>query len=108
MIKRNSVVFDKNDNTAHWTPYGRVITIKDGKALVVNVLRELDWYDLDALEEVHYTGRWDKRYLKSYWTLEDRTNEEDHVFYIWHRMSTLRQLKQKAQYYHPEIFKKKH
>lgn len=109
MIKRNSIVTTKSDREsgAPWIPYARVVQIDKNKALIISGMRDYEWIALDDLEEVcDYKGRWDKRYLKSYWTLEDRTNEDDHIFYVWLPMPTLRKLKQRARHYHPEVFRK--
>lgn len=109
MIKRNSVVSDERDKNATWTPYGRVVTIKDGSALVAFVTRDLEWIPLDALKEHDYKGRWDRKYLKSYFKRpfdDENDDEENYVYHVWHAMPTLRNLKQLCAYYHPEAWKK--
>lgn len=105
MIKRNSVVTDERDPYSGWTPFGRVVTIKNGLALVIFVTRDYDWIPVEKLKEYDYKGRWHKYYLKSYWDLEDRSKEEDHIYWVWYNMSSLRKLKQRASFYYPEIWK---
>lgn len=108
MIKRNSVVTHEKVGSGFWSPYGRVITIRNQQALVVNCLRELEWFPLVELEEHDYDGKWDKKYLPEYWEtgLSDQENEK-YVYYVWRAFPTLRKLKQMASIYHPEIWKKR-
>lgn len=109
MIKRNSVVSDESDhNGSGWTPFGRVVTIKDGSAFVVFCTKDSYWVPLDKLKEHDYKGRWDRCFMKSYWGRyhEDLTDDEDHVYYIWRAMPSLRRLKQMISFYDTTVWKK--
>lgn len=109
MIKRNSIVSDERENRGGWTPFGRVVKIKSGMAFVIFCTRDSAWIPIDKLKVHDYKGRWERKYLPSYWQKPDKDWEEaeEHVYYVWFPMPTLRKLKQMASHYNPKIWNEK-
>lgn len=115
MIKRNSIVFCTADG-GFWSPYGRVVTIKDDMAFVIDCGRYARWIYLKDLKEItDYQGRWDMRRKPEYFNYELRKNmtaqeevdfEEAMTYEVWQWMPTLRKLKQMTSGYQPKVFKK--
>lgn len=93
-LRRNDVVVAKNEG-GHWSPYGRVWRrIDESHVEVICVTKHLTVYADEDVKRVDYKGRWD--------TWSDLRQE----YPVWLSMPTLRKLKQRASYYHDDVWKK--
>lgn len=93
-IKRNAIVMEKEGEG--WAPYGRVMRfINDEYVEVVDTFRNVTIYHVDELTVVNYKG---------YWEITGPVREK---FPIFHRMPSMRKLKQFVVCYNPLIWKKK-
>jgi hypothetical protein len=112
VIKRNSVVSDERDRDGgwSWTPFGRVVTVKNGLVFVVfGFSYGSDWIPVDKLKVHDYKGRWDDRKKKSYFgrPIEDEGCDCEHMYSVWLAMPTLRKLKQSTARRNPGVWEQK-
>ena len=95
-FKRNAIVTEKEGEG--WLPYGRVIRfINDEYVEVIDTIKNITTYHIDELIVVDYKGYWESSDIQG--SLRER-------FPIYHRMPSMRKLKQIASGYHPLIWKR--